>query len=386
MDTGALRILHVIPAVAARYGGPSEMVTGICRQLAAHGHQVCILTSDADGPETLNVAHGEPVNHQGVPTVFFPRRYGEAYKITPGLGPWLRANLSRFDIVHLHAVFSWSTLVGGRACLTAGLPYVVRPLGSLDPWSLTRKPVLKRLLLRAGLLRVLRGARALHYTSVLEQETAERALGLANGRVIANAVDVPDPRAVNKVTADPPYLLSLGRLHPKKQLERVITAFAEATVDSHAELVVAGDGEAEYRDTLEALAASSAAAGRIRFAGWVDGAEKDALLADCAAFVLISDNENFGIAAVEAMARARPVLVNRGVYLYPDISRAGAGWVLDDDDADLATLMREVLSSNAKRDARGANARTLVEREYAWPVVTGALEALYRDCLADAGL
>jgi len=47
--------------------------------------------------------------------------------------------------VHIHAVFSHACLAAAQACRRHKVPYVVRPLGTLDPWSLRQKPFRKRL-------------------------------------------------------------------------------------------------------------------------------------------------------------------------------------------------------------------------------------------------
>ena len=387
MDKGPLRILHVIPAVAPRYGGPSELVIGTCRQLDRRGHQTTIVTSDADGQGVLPVRHDATVDYQGVATRFFPRRWSESFKIAPGMGAWLRDNIGEFDVAHLHAVFSWSTLVAGRICHAGNLPYIVRPLGSLDPWSMSQRYQAKRLLMSLGLRAVLERAAAVHYTSELEREAAESSLGLSNGRVIANAVALPEDYRRPDLESNPrldSYLLYLGRLHPKKKLEWVISSFA-AVSETSFHLIIAGDGESRYRESLERLAAESGAAGRITFTGWVSGAQKETLLRGCEALVLVSESENFGISAVEAMARGRPVLVNHGVNLHPEIRRHGAGWVVGSKHSALTSTMAEVIRRRSERVARGGRARRLAERLYGWTVVIEALEALYRQCVGDVG-
>lgn len=382
-----LRILHVIPAVAPRYGGPSEMVLGACQQLQARGHRITLLTSSADGAGDLPVPHDDSVDYRGVATRFFRRRWGEAFKIAPGMGRWLRSHASEYDLVHIHAVFSWSTLVAGRICLARGIPYIVRPLGSLDPWSMRRKRRLKRLLLGMGLGRILRGAAGIHYTSELERQAAEAGLGLARGRVVPNAVMLPElplPPARSVAGIRRPYLLSMGRLDPKKKLDTVIRSFAGIMDQTPLQLVIAGDGDAGYRRLLEHTAANCRASDRIHFTGWIDGPDKEALLAACEAFVLVSENENFGIAAVESMAHGKPVLVNTGVYLHPDIARSDCGWVIA-EDGELAAAMLAIGRDPDGCRAKGNNARTMTMDRYSWDAVIPSLEAMYRHCLADSG-
>ena len=65
-----MKILHVIPSVAPRYGGPSQAVYTMCRALQDRGTEVLIATTNADGSGTLPVALGEKIVYQGAQTIF----------------------------------------------------------------------------------------------------------------------------------------------------------------------------------------------------------------------------------------------------------------------------------------------------------------------------
>src|SRR5438445_1337264 len=184
-----MNVLHVIPAVAPRYGGPSHAVLGMGRVLANHGVNVCIATTDADGAGHLPVEHGKVQDWQGVPAVFFPRQWSEAFKYSGPLAAWLGDHVTDFDVVHVHAVFSHACLAAANACRSGHVPYIVRPLGTLDPWSLRQKPIRKRLLWHCGARSMLQKAAAVHYTTSEEQRLVEESLGLGRGVVIPLGVD-----------------------------------------------------------------------------------------------------------------------------------------------------------------------------------------------------
>ncbi|HYG79851.1 MAG TPA: glycosyltransferase, partial [Pyrinomonadaceae bacterium] len=164
-----MKVLHVIPAVAARYGGPSLAVFEMCRALGERGAEVLIATTDADGSGRLAVETGTPLMFEGVETVFFARRLSERFGYSRTLARWLKLNAGGFDVAHIHAVFSHPCVAAARACRLNRVPYVVRPLGSLDPWSMRQKPWRKRLLWHAAARRMLRGAAAVHYTTLEER-------------------------------------------------------------------------------------------------------------------------------------------------------------------------------------------------------------------------
>src|SRR5262245_26661310 len=129
-----MRVLHVLPAVAPRNGGPSSVIVPLCRTLAAHGIDPFIATTTAGGPHDPAVPTGEQIAWHDVPARFFPRHFGESVKYSNRLATWLHASVASFDLVHIHGVFSHASMAAAAACSRRDVPYVVRPFGTLAPW------------------------------------------------------------------------------------------------------------------------------------------------------------------------------------------------------------------------------------------------------------
>ncbi len=385
-----LRILHVIAAVAPRYGGPTDAVIGTCRALRARGDATLIATTDADGRTgRLDVAAGEPAQvYRGVPVVFFRRRFGESFKWSPALGRWLSARVSQFDLVDIHGVFSHASLAAGRACRRAGVPYVVRPHGMLDPWSLSQHRLQKQAWLAAAGARLLTRASAIQYTTAEEQRLAEAAVsGLPSGAVVPLGID-DDLFERSSAGASParPYLLALCRLDPKKRLDVLIEAFHRIARDPAFvdwRLVIAGDGSPAQVRELRRLAAIGAGQRRIVFTGWVSGVEKASLLRDAALFAAPSFQENFGLSLMEAMASGVPVVLAERLDLASEVEAAGAGWRWT-SGTDLAVLLEVAMRDGAERARRGEAAARFAQRSR-WHTAAGHVSALYERVLAAGG-
>ena len=131
-----MKVLHVIPAVAARYGGPSSSIVEMCLALRAAGVSPLIATTNADGDGVLDVPLGTVTNWHGTETIFFQRQWSEAFKYSRGLGSWLERHIGEFQVAHLHGPLSYSSLVAAACAYRHGVPFIVRPLGTLDRWSL----------------------------------------------------------------------------------------------------------------------------------------------------------------------------------------------------------------------------------------------------------
>src|SRR5438046_2578090 len=96
--------------------------------LVSEDVEVTIATT---GEESEGVVQDtQPPNQAGCLTsvVCFRRNFGP-YKVSFGLARWLRENVTKFDLVHIHALFSFSSTMAARIARKNNVPYIVRPLG-----------------------------------------------------------------------------------------------------------------------------------------------------------------------------------------------------------------------------------------------------------------
>jgi len=375
-----MKVLHVIPAIAPRYGGPSAVILGLTSALREAGIDAKIATTSADGGNRLDVGHGVEVLYADVPSFFFRRAFSESYKYSPELSRWLFDHVREYDVVHVHAVFSHSSVAAARACRARRVPYLIRPLGALYPWALQHHRLRKQVFLAVAGSRFLTRAAGMHYTSEDERKNAEERFALPRGYVTSLGVDDAafDLNGSSGRTGDP-YVLFVGRFHVVKRIENLIAAFATAAVDRW-RLVIAGQGDASYVETLRDVARTSGLGDRIDFVGWQSGKQKQELIAGASVAALISAQENFGVFAAEAMAAGVPVIVSREVGASADVAACGGGWVVQDTDT--AAVLRTAMSDPEARRRRGASAQEWANAHYRWKVVAQSMSDVYRDVLA----
>jgi glycosyltransferase involved in cell wall biosynthesis len=382
-----MQVLHVIPAVATRYGGPSAAIVPMCRELSSRGVGLTIVATDADGRGHLDVPLGEAAMWNGVHAMFFRNTFSESFKYSPALASWLVKHVQEADLVHIHGVLSHACLAAASACRRHRVPYIVRPLGTLAPWSLQQKSLRKRALLALGGMRMLRGAATIHYTSSREQRAVEAQLGLSRGVVVPLGID---PALLESSGGDDgrrePSVVAISRIHPKKNFETLINAFAAVTSVANREwqLVIAGSGDASYVESLKQIVAERQVTDRVVFAGWVEGKSKSDLLHRASLFALCSKHENFGLAALEAMAAGVPVLLTRDVDLADDVESAKAGWIVDGSPAEIEKALSLVMQNAAERQRKASAARLLAER-FSWPAVASQLLAVYSTIATHTG-
>jgi glycosyltransferase involved in cell wall biosynthesis len=357
-------------------------IVPMCCALQGQGIEVVLVSTDAglrnaNGRRNSEVAHA--MDYEGVPAIFFPSQLGESFKYSRPLSVWLNANVRGFDVAHIHAVFNHASVAAARECRRARVPYVVRPLGTLDPWSMKQKPLRKKIFWSLAGETMLGGAAAVHYTSETEKTATEGLLNVNHGKVIPLGIDAV-AESTNGERRDRftnPYVLVLSRLHPKKGLDILIDAFIVLTHRPEFDrwqLVIAGDGPADHVALLKKKA--SAAGDRILFPGWLGGERKDEMLRNASLLALPSYQENFGLCLMEGLARSVPVLISPHVNLAHEIASANAGWIASVETDALSAALAEALS-NPEQLAKRGRAGRLLSLNYSWERVATDLVALY---------
>ncbi len=400
-----MRVLHVIPSVAPIRGGPSQAVLEMVAALRAQGVDAEIATTNDNGPKVLDVpcnrkvfypVKGDSPDAEQVPIRFFARRPAQAgalseFSFSPGLTHWLWQHISDYDLLHIHALFSYPSTTAMAIARWHRVPYLLRPIGQLCHWSLTQSAAKKKaylaLIERANLQR----ARAFHFTTHQEKEEAQAMRLRPPGLVVPHGIHMPELidqaqpklRQHLQIPDGVPILLFLSRLHPKKGLERLIEALTPL-LDQPFHLVIAGSGDPGYEAKLDCQLQAAGLQKRSQRVGFVSGHLKQLLLQGSDAFVLPSYSENFGIAVLEALAAGLPVLTTPQVALAPVVENHQLGWICDNTVKELSLTLRKALMEIKNDPEVGQSARQVVQSQFSWPAIAQQLATKYQQCLANA--
>ncbi len=294
------------------------------------------------GPEQfrgfgLTFGHGVPGNLRRWPwlALFVPALLASFVRAARGVDA---------DLLHAH----W--LPAGWVARRTGKPYVVQVWGT-DVELARRAPRLAR--------STLRGARLVIAGSTALAESA-RSLGATDVRVIPSGVELPDEVGEE---ASPPQVLYAGRLSAEKGVLELVEAA------NGMNLVVAGDGPLRAR-VPGAL-------------GFVPHDELQGLYADAAVVACPSRREGFGVACLEAMAHARPVVATDVGGLRDLVIDGETGLVVPARNAQaLRAALERLLGDRELRRRFGAAARERARRNFSWDGVTNATLAAYADAIA----
>lgn len=180
-----------------------------------------------------------------------------------------------------------------------------------------------------------------------------------------------------------PLILSVGILHPRKGHDVLIEALGRiADLDWRA-VIIGNPWDAAHAADLEARIAALPCGGRVRLAGRVADAERDALYAGAAVFALATRYEGYGIVFNEAMVQGLPI-VSCLTGAVPDTVPEGAGLLVPPDDARaFAGALRRLLEDEGLRGRMAAEAARAGAALPGWEVpaaraaaiLTGIMEA-----------
>ncbi len=363
----------------------------MARAVARLGHQVAIYTTDREMAPEERVPLGVPAMRDGVEIRVFRQHAPRVFATSFPLYRALAAATPGVDVVHVHSLYLFHDWAAPRLARKAGVPYMVRPHGTLDPFLWKRHRARKRVLEFLFQDRVLRQANAIHYTAAEEMALAAPYVHGAPGVIVPNGLDLGEYavlppqgqfRARHPEIGDRRIVLFLGRLNFKKGLDLLVPGFAQAcTRHADLHLVIAGPDDGMLAETRGFVAAAGIA-DRVTFTGMLTGADKLAALADAYCFALPSYSENFGIAIVEAMACGLPVALSDKVNIWSDVAAANAGLVGPPTVDEVARQITALAADPAAARAMGEAGRRLARERYSWDSIARQLESVYRSLAA----
>jgi glycosyltransferase involved in cell wall biosynthesis len=376
-----MRILHVIGGLEIASGGPNIVAPEMASSVAKRGHDVQIFTS-----ASASDAEARPEwEYEGASIRAFPRSAPARFAVSYPMARALLAEVSEFDVIHVHSMYLFHSTVAPALARRAGVPYVVRPHGTLHPLQRRVSPVRKAIFHRLLQDRNLNRAGAMHYTSANERNYSEKAGVTAPGWVIPLAVQPPAGMAGSNAfldrfpqLRDRSLVVFLGRLASKKRPELVVEAFRRVLpLRPNSHLVIAGPDDGQLAPLKRAVAAARLES-TVTFPGLVGGETKGGLLSAASVLVLPSDWENFGVSVAEAMAYGVPVVITPGVDISGEVREAAAGVVVDQDSESIADGIQQLLADPERAHMMGQRGRTLVEERFNWNTVALQLETMYR--------
>lgn len=370
--------VHTVGSLAARAGGVARAVAALATALTETDVAVELVSGSAADDGALVLPP---------PALLVPRfvavQRGPLLTRYPGMAAAIAAAAAahpgKLPIVHDNGIWAPSNIAVYRAVAAQRLRYVISPHGMLEPWAMAYHAGRKKLAWWAYQRRALAGAAGLLATAEPERAAIRKRFPRTPIAVIANGIDCPAlPPATDPASKT---VLFMSRLHPKKNLIGLLDAWAvicAAPQFAGWSLEIAGPDEGGHRAEVERHVARLGLDARVSFTGHVEDADKPALFARAAVFILPSFSENFGIVVTEALAAGLPVIATHGTP-WDELPALGCGWWVAPTPAALADALQAALALDpAARRAMGEAGHGWVARSFGWDKIAAATASFYR--------
>jgi glycosyltransferase involved in cell wall biosynthesis len=368
-----MKIGMVAAALSRSGGGIHEVVRRSALELHRRGSSVSVFGLDDE-----HFAQDRDA-WLPVPVSVFRNRGYKPFAYAPDLLPALRSAAP--DILHNHGLWMYPSVASYRWSKLMRRPYIISTHGMLDPWAVKHSYWKKRF---AGVMyehRHLMNAACLHALCPAEADAIRR-YGLTNPVcVVPCGIDLP-ALGPTKSTRQEKVLLFLGRIHPKKGLVHLLTAWKLLQRDGASAAVgwklwIAGWDQGNHEADLHRWCTEQDLHCSVRFVGPKFGTEKDSVLRSADAFVLPSFSEGLPVSVLEAWAYGLPVAMTTHCNL-PQGFAVGAAVCIDTTAPSIARGLLDVMAmTDEERSVMGIRGRRLVEEQFSWASYAKQMYSVY---------
>ncbi|WP_165698585.1 glycosyltransferase [Bremerella volcania] len=389
-----LNIVKVIPypLPVLRFGGPVVQAQVVCRELAARGHEVRVVTTDIDLPADIprdqwlendgyHVCYSSTSPHHRMPPYY-----------TPGIRRPLQETLKTADVVQTNIGLTLTNDMVRKLARRAGVPYVYNAEGALCPKRLQIKSFEKKLFRYFYENRIVREAAACQAVSQYERDTLlewgvhpERIAVIPNGFSLPPVVSEEAKQASRQQLGyadDDVVILFMGRISQIKGIDLLLTAFERIRNEfPQAQMIVAGPDEG-IQAALTQFVRKHGLEKRVRFPGIIAGEEKTNALRSADIFALTSHSEGLPNAVIEGLGYGLAMLLTHRCNV-PEVADYNAGHVVEAEVEPIEQALRKLLEDAQQRANCQQNARRLAVERFSLDKVVDDLENLYRG-LADS--
>jgi len=376
-----MKILQAISYFNPKFGGDVNVCINLSKEFVKKKHEVTIITTDFH----FDSKFANSIQELGVNVIVFHCfAHIGLFLYSPSIKTWLKKNLRKYDIIHLHNYRSYQNNEICSFAIKNRVPYIIQAHGSVLPFF--EKQNLKKIYDRIWGYKILKNATNVIALTKIEFEQYQQ-MGVQKNRIeiIPNGINLSEfsqlPskgkfRSKYGISEKEKIILFLGRIHKIKGLDLLISAYSELFPDCpDVQLVVVGPDD-NYRVVLEGQINKLEIYKKPIFTGPLYGREKLSVYVDSDLYVLPSYYEAFPMTVLEAWACQLPVIVTKNCSI-SDIIQNG-GFVIGSNCLELKEKLLLLLNDEEQRNTLGREGNAIVINEFNINFIIEKIERLYK--------
>jgi len=375
-----LKIIHVVRDLCESSGGLTNSVVGLVNQLILDGtSEISIFTQHADYSVLTKVDPRITVSVKPAQKLIltFMRLLRSNNKIINREG-----EIESLDIVHIHGIWHLLGFIVLIEALFRRVPVVIQPHGMLSPAALDWHP--KRKYLAWRVFKLFYRSQVKLFIATSETEVTDlQGLGLCRPiSCVPNGISLPPKDILDRSQFDKKetarVALYVGRFHPIKGLENLITAWSIVNAEDWV-LKIYGYSNS-YTDFLQRLCNDLGVKDRISLLGPVTDDNRDQVYHEASIFIMPSLSENFGIGILEALSYGLPVITTKGTP-WSNIVEDNIGWYVQPTAEGLCGALTDALNLPSEKLSIMGIHGFRYARRFTWSAVNAVLKRCYDEVL-----
>lgn len=286
------------------------------------------------------------------------------------------------DLVVLHQVYTFSTLLGYKYAKRHRVPYAIMPHGSLSKYHESDSRIIKKVAKKLVISKILKNASAIIVTCKSERDDLSiflqsKAYIIPYGAAIAEKSVSLKPNV--NIKSSPIRIMFSGRFDKKKNLPLLLKAMPEI-LKSCPDLVldVAGSGTSKEVNNIKKIVTKLGISNHVKFHGWINQNEMSELFNSARLLVLPSSNENFALVVSESLSMGVPCVISKFVGTSDIVAKHHAGEIINDlTPSDIAAKVIKVL--NGDENVYRAAALKAIREDLDWAKISMQWKKLIKD-------
>jgi glycosyltransferase involved in cell wall biosynthesis len=379
-----MRILQVIQFFSPKHGGSFAVAYELTKHLSNLGHKVTVITTD------FELDNNFTKYFDGVEVIQFHCQYNiGGFLISSSMKKYLRENIGRFDIIHMHNFRTYQNVIVHRYAKKNNVPYILQAHGSIP--RIMGKKSLKyaydmfygnKLLKDASKVIAVSNLEVNHYVKM--NVSTEKVITIPNGIDVDSFIDIPKKGSFREKynIAEKHIVLYLGRLHEIKGIDFLIRTYSELIQEKKDVILIFAGPDDGYLHKAQSLVKELKLENNVKFIGLVNGLEKYAAYVDADVLIYPSIFEIFGLVPFEAIMCGTPVIVTDNCGCGRLIEESRMGYLVEYGDLhSLKEKIIGILEDSQQSSVFIDNGKNFISKKLSWETVVKNIEGSYENCI-----